>query len=252
MATLYRLMLLLALATATNLWAEEKTAEAVPTSEQQAQIAKYITGLSDESFETRTASKLALLKMGYLAKAQLLDVQEKKDSDPETLAAVTSALNILENPLRRARVGDWITSHHTIKSSLDLSHDVRQEVKKVTETEITIEYTEIWPSGSKQSSLVTWPLETPKPNPAAQANRKEVGRGVDPLEVQGRKVKCEWVKYDLSDKGNKSIALTIWTTTGLPPLADSVKTEFVSTGMNFTCELRDFGRGPDSGSADDK
>lgn len=220
---------------------------APPTAEQKAAIEKSIAKLGDDSFEAREEAKLELLKIGDAAVAQLSKTKSET-TDAEVRGSVEKLLTVLNNPLRKAKVGDWMLLAVNVDTGKIIrSFESKQVVTHVTETDITLETTS--KMGERNPRTQSQVVKFSEPYSFMQASQgaanKELATGNEKLSINGKEVDTKWVEFEqtLESNGKEIVSkCKIWTNTELVPLSGIVKFERDGEGK-MSMELKDYGRG---------
>lgn len=148
-----------------------------------------------------------------------------------------------ENPYKGAKVGDFISLKMTNTGVPGETLSTQKIVEK-TDTHVTLEVTTTANGKDLPASKIkidyTKPQEAPKD---AKFETKKIDSGTETLTVNGKSLKCEWVKNKVTvSLGGKDFVseTTTWTSKEVP-LNGVVKAITKSDLFNTTIELVDFG-----------
>jgi hypothetical protein len=159
--------------------------------------------------------------------------------------AVWAAAQEAEQPLKRAKVGDYVVFK---MDNAQAKMTMRQEVTAVTDKEVTIRSTTTINGMELKASDQTIDF-TKKADPAVEAkNRKdnnvvETGKGQETLKINGKEYKCAWTSNTVTVKNGNMEFITeskVWTSQDAP-LYGLVKTVSKVLGQVAVMELTEAG-----------
>lgn len=167
----------------------------------------------------------------------------------------------VENPYKKAKVGDWVTYVQTTNMAamnMKQSTTMKQTVKAKDEKEVTLQV-EMEVNGQKMSNEVKIALDQPyDPNTTGMpkgmdAKVEKIADGKESVTVAGKTYECQWtqVKVSMKNQGMDMSGTTKSWICADVPLSGLVKSEgdmLVNAGGNemktqVTMELKDCGRG---------
>lgn len=159
--------------------------------------------------------------------------------------AALNADDKIENPFKKAKVGDFVVYKTTIKGQT-FTTTMKQTVTEVSDKEVTIELQistngkELPPSTSKIDLTKSFDLTAMGKN---SAEVKKLDSGKETLTINGKEYACEWIKTKSTTKVQDkefTAEAKIWTSKDIP-LNGVVKVETISDFGNSTMELVEFG-----------
>jgi len=166
----------------------------------------------------------------------------------------------MENPYKKAKVGDWVTYTTTTSMpalNVNQTNTIKQTVKAKDEKEVTI-LIENEVAGAKMAQETKVALDKPYDPTRAGAKQgtdiQKVGEGKETITVGGKKYACTWYQVKMTMKqatGDISGVTKSWVCTDVP-LGGLVKSESdmeVNMGgkalkTHVTMVLKDTGKGP--------
>ncbi|HYG73535.1 MAG TPA: hypothetical protein VEK08_00780 [Planctomycetota bacterium] len=169
------------------------------------------------------------------------------------LIAITLSLSLClraeeENPLKKAKVGDWIEWTTSSKfGGFAMEGGMKQTVKAKTDADVTLEIANKTPAGDVKQEIkinLNEKYDPRKQDPNAEF--KETGKGEETITVGGKSLKTTWTSYETtSNAGGQKMTIKgkAWVSPEVP-LGGLVKSENEIVGMGKqSLELKDFGTG---------
>jgi hypothetical protein len=134
-----------------------------------------------------------------------------------------------ENPLKKAKVGDWVSYSMTNDMrGMKTSSAIKQTVKAKDEKELTL-LIEMDTAGQKYSQEAKIPLDKPYDPTAGvakmpQAKMETLGEGDETITVGGKQYACHWVQIRATMESGTVSTSKVWNCPDVP-LGGTVKME---------------------------
>lgn len=156
----------------------------------------------------------------------------------------------MENPLKKAKIGDWIETKTITKNNGQISETINRIEIASKDDKTAILFIEKTSEGNKTLGQEIKTLISPFCEEIKGSDLvKIIAEGNEKLTCAGKTFNCHWIKYQytLNNDGKKTVTTgTVWSSPEAPIL-NAVKTvvnqKSNSSEKSLTCELKAFGKG---------
>ena len=124
-----------------------------------------------------------------------------------------------ENPLKSAKVGDWIEYKSVMSGPANIESSMKQTVTAKTDDELTIDMVMKTPAGEqKQTMKIDLKKKYDPRGMGGEGEFKEIDKGEETIEVAGKTLKTQWSTYEITMKNGpvKSIKGKSWVCKDVP------------------------------------